>query len=124
MSRRVVTGVTAALSASLYRGCGCPDKSGLEVSHGGLSTQFLDRVQDGSQRTPGPDGGPERAGLRPRRPGDPKSGQPVDFVAFARTEERFARHFDANGQPDESLKQAQEGRLENWRLLQELAGLR
>ncbi len=55
---------------------------------------------------------------------DPKSGQPVDFVTFARTEGRFARHFDAQGQPDESLKQAQQGRLENWRLLQELAGVR
>jgi pyruvate/2-oxoacid:ferredoxin oxidoreductase beta subunit len=55
---------------------------------------------------------------------DPKSGQPVDFVTFARTEGRFARHFDAQGQADESLKQAQQGRLENWRLLQELAGLR
>ena len=55
---------------------------------------------------------------------DPKSGQPVDFVTFARTEGRFARHFDAQGQADESLKQAQQGRLENWRLLQELAGVR
>nr|MDP9262910.1 thiamine pyrophosphate-binding protein [Acidobacteriota bacterium] len=55
---------------------------------------------------------------------DSKSGQPVDFVAFARTEGRFARHFDAQGQADESLKNAQQGRLENWRLLQELAGVR
>ena len=55
---------------------------------------------------------------------DPKSGEPVDFITFARTEGRFARHFDAQGQPDESLKQAQQGRLENWRLLQELAGVR
>jgi pyruvate-ferredoxin/flavodoxin oxidoreductase len=55
---------------------------------------------------------------------DPKSGQPVDFVSFARTEGRFARHFDAQGQADEFLKGAQQGRLENWRLLQELAGLR
>jgi pyruvate-ferredoxin/flavodoxin oxidoreductase len=55
---------------------------------------------------------------------DPKSGQPVDFVAFARTEGRFARHFDAEGKPDEFLQQANQGRLENWRLMQELAGVR
>jgi pyruvate-ferredoxin/flavodoxin oxidoreductase len=54
---------------------------------------------------------------------EPKSGQPVDFVAFARTEGRFARHFDAEGRPDESLLLAQQERLENWRRLQELAGL-
>jgi pyruvate-ferredoxin/flavodoxin oxidoreductase len=55
---------------------------------------------------------------------DSKSGQPVNFATFAKTEARFARHFDAAGQPDESLLQAQQDRLENWRLLQELAGLR
>ena len=54
---------------------------------------------------------------------NPKSGEPVDFISFARTEGRFARHF-VNGEPDESLKQAQEDRLENWHKLQELAGLR
>jgi pyruvate-ferredoxin/flavodoxin oxidoreductase len=55
---------------------------------------------------------------------DPKSAQPVDFVAFARTEGRFARHFDAQGNPDEYLLRAQQDRLENWHRLQELAGLR
>jgi pyruvate-ferredoxin/flavodoxin oxidoreductase len=55
---------------------------------------------------------------------EPKSGQPVNFVTFAKTEGRFARHFDAGGNADENLQQAQAGRLENWRRLQELAGLR
>jgi pyruvate-ferredoxin/flavodoxin oxidoreductase len=55
---------------------------------------------------------------------DPKTNQPVDFIAFARTEGRFARHFDADGTPSEFLQRAQLDRLENWRTLQELAGLR
>jgi pyruvate-ferredoxin/flavodoxin oxidoreductase len=55
---------------------------------------------------------------------DPKTNQPLDLVAFARTEGRFARHFDAEGNPDEFLQRAQMDRLENWRRLQELAGLR
>ncbi len=55
---------------------------------------------------------------------NPKTGEPVDFVAFARTEGRFARHFNGNGEPDEFLKLAQQDRLANWRRLQELAGLR
>ncbi len=55
---------------------------------------------------------------------DPKTNQPVDFVAFAQTEGRFARHFDEKGNPDEALLAAQQDRLENWRRLQEFAGLR
>ncbi len=55
---------------------------------------------------------------------DPKTKQPLDFVAFARTEGRFVRHFDADGNPDEYLLRAQQDRLDNWRRLQELAGLR
>jgi pyruvate ferredoxin oxidoreductase beta subunit len=55
---------------------------------------------------------------------DPKTNQPVDFVTFARTEGRFARHFDAQGLPDPFLLQAQQDRLNNSRPLQELAGLR
>ncbi|HEV2387346.1 MAG TPA: 2-oxoacid:acceptor oxidoreductase family protein [Candidatus Acidoferrales bacterium] len=54
---------------------------------------------------------------------NPKTTQPVDFVAFARTEGRFARHFDAAGNPDESLLQAQQDRLANWRMLREMAGV-
>jgi len=55
---------------------------------------------------------------------DPHINQPVDFISFARTEGRFARHFDADGNPDEAIKAAQQDRLENWRRLQELAGLK
>jgi pyruvate/2-oxoacid:ferredoxin oxidoreductase beta subunit len=55
---------------------------------------------------------------------DPKTNLPVDFVAFARTEGRFARHFASDGTPDEFLAKAQLDRLLNWRRLQELAGLR
>ena len=54
----------------------------------------------------------------------PKTGEPIDFVCFARTEGRFAKHFDAQGNPSEALKAAQADRLANWHLLQELAGLR
>ncbi|MCW8133071.1 MAG: thiamine pyrophosphate-binding protein [Planctomycetota bacterium] len=54
----------------------------------------------------------------------PKTGEAVDFVYFARTEGRFAKHFDKEGNPSETLKRSQEDRLKNWNLLQELAGLR
>lgn len=54
----------------------------------------------------------------------PKTGKPFDFIEFARTEGRFAHHFDEQGNPDEFLQQAQAERLQNWRTLQELAGLR
>ncbi|MBF0626935.1 MAG: 4Fe-4S binding protein [Magnetococcales bacterium] len=47
--------------------------------------------------------------------------KPVDFVAFAKCEGRFQKHFDADGQPSEVLMQSQKDRLMNWRLLQELA---
>ncbi len=55
---------------------------------------------------------------------NPKTGAPLDFTAFARTEGRFSRHFDSAGKPDEFLLSAQGDRLENWRKLQELAGWR
>ncbi|MGH9602347.1 MAG: 2-oxoacid:acceptor oxidoreductase family protein [Terriglobales bacterium] len=55
---------------------------------------------------------------------DPGTGKALDFIQFARTEGRFGRHFDAQGQPDPALMLAQQDRLENWRSLQELAGLR
>jgi len=45
-------------------------------------------------------------------------------VKFARTEGRFAKHFDKDGIPSAELLKAQDDRLKNWRLLQELAGLR
>jgi pyruvate/2-oxoacid:ferredoxin oxidoreductase beta subunit/Pyruvate/2-oxoacid:ferredoxin oxidoreductase delta subunit len=52
----------------------------------------------------------------------PKTGEPVDFVAFARTERRFARQFAADGTPSPALLAAQDDRLANWRRLQDLAG--
>ncbi|MBI2154124.1 MAG: thiamine pyrophosphate-binding protein [Candidatus Rokubacteria bacterium] len=55
---------------------------------------------------------------------DPKTGEVVDFVTFARTEGRFARQFRADGQPSPALLAAQADRLANWRRLQELARLR
>jgi pyruvate/2-oxoacid:ferredoxin oxidoreductase beta subunit/NAD-dependent dihydropyrimidine dehydrogenase PreA subunit len=55
---------------------------------------------------------------------NPKTSQPVTFVDFARSEGRFAKHFDRDGNPSETLQHAMQDRLENWRLLQELAGLR
>ena len=54
---------------------------------------------------------------------NPKSGEVVDFISFARSEGRFAKHFDRDGNPSETLLYAQQDRLENWRLLQELAGV-
>jgi pyruvate/2-oxoacid:ferredoxin oxidoreductase beta subunit len=54
---------------------------------------------------------------------NPKTGERVDFIDFCRSEGRFSKHFDKNGQPSQLLLEAQQDRLENWRLLQELAGL-
>jgi hypothetical protein len=53
----------------------------------------------------------------------PKTGQPVDFIWFAKTEGRFAKHFDAEGKSSPELETAQQERLANWRRLQELAGI-
>jgi len=55
---------------------------------------------------------------------NPKTGEPVDFITFARSEGRFSKHFDKEGKPSEELMAAQQDRLENWHQLQELAGLR
>jgi pyruvate/2-oxoacid:ferredoxin oxidoreductase beta subunit len=46
-----------------------------------------------------------------------------DFLGFARTEGRFASHFSADGEASEEIRATQADRLENWRTLQELAGL-
>jgi len=54
----------------------------------------------------------------------PKTGEVVDFIEFCRSEGRFAKHFDKSGNPSELLLHARDDRLENWHLLQELAGLR
>jgi len=51
-------------------------------------------------------------------------GTPVDFLAFARTEGRFAPHFAKDGTPTEEIRATQDDRLANWRTLQELAGVR
>ena len=55
---------------------------------------------------------------------NPKTGEAVDFITFARTEGRFAKHFDKQGNPSATLMAAREDRLENWNLLQELAGIK
>ncbi len=55
---------------------------------------------------------------------NPKTGEVVDFVDFARSEGRFAKHFDRDGNPSDLLLESRDDRLENWHLLQELAGLR
>ncbi len=55
---------------------------------------------------------------------DSKTSQPFTFVDFARTEGRFARHFNSRGEPSEMLLRAQEERLANWHILQELARIR
>ena len=54
----------------------------------------------------------------------PNSDKPVTFIDFARTEGRFSKQFDKDGKPSLTLLQAEEERLRNWRMLQELAGLR
>ena len=55
---------------------------------------------------------------------NPKTGEQIDFVYFARTEGRFAKQFDKEGNPSPTLLAAQQDRLENWHMLQELAGIK
>ncbi len=55
---------------------------------------------------------------------NPKTNEEVTFIDFARSEGRFAKHFDKDGNPSPTLMRAKQDRLENWHLLQELAGLR
>jgi pyruvate-ferredoxin/flavodoxin oxidoreductase len=55
---------------------------------------------------------------------DSKTLEPVDFIAFARGERRFSAHFDAGGNPDDRLQELGRNALQNWRRLQELAGIR
>jgi pyruvate/2-oxoacid:ferredoxin oxidoreductase beta subunit/Pyruvate/2-oxoacid:ferredoxin oxidoreductase delta subunit len=48
----------------------------------------------------------------------------VTFIDWARTEGRFRKHFDKEGNPvTELIRRAQEERLRNWWRLQELAGV-
>ncbi len=49
-------------------------------------------------------------------------GTPFDFVAFARTEGRFEKHF-RDGQASAEIQATQTDRLEYWHMLQELAGI-
>ena len=55
---------------------------------------------------------------------NPKTKEEVNFIDFARTEGRFAKQFDKEGNPSEVLLATNEERLKNWHRLQELAGLR
>ncbi|MCB0040648.1 MAG: xylulose kinase [Caldilinea sp.] len=55
---------------------------------------------------------------------NPKTKEAFTFVDFARGEGRFAKHFDATGNPSPMLLSAEAERLANWRLLQDLAGVR
>lgn len=54
---------------------------------------------------------------------DSKSGVKQDFVWFARSEGRFAKQFDKDGNPSETLLESQIDRLDFWHTLQELAGV-
>lgn len=54
----------------------------------------------------------------------PKTKEKIDFISFARTEGRFAKQFDKQGNPSEVLMRSQEDRLSNWHMLQEMAGIR
>ena len=47
----------------------------------------------------------------------------MTFYDWARTEGRFRKSFGKDGSPDTTLQFAQQDRLENWRMLQELAGI-
>ena len=55
---------------------------------------------------------------------EPQDGEQVDFITFARSGGRFAKHFDKDGNPSATLIAARDERLENWRLLQDLAGVK
>jgi pyruvate/2-oxoacid:ferredoxin oxidoreductase beta subunit len=54
---------------------------------------------------------------------NPKTKEQIDFTYFAKTEGRFSKHFDTEGNPDEIIQSTQDERLVNWHLLQELAGV-
>jgi pyruvate/2-oxoacid:ferredoxin oxidoreductase beta subunit len=50
-------------------------------------------------------------------------GTTFDFISFARTEGRFGQHFDKEGHPSAELQISQDDRLQNWHMLQEMAGI-
>jgi pyruvate/2-oxoacid:ferredoxin oxidoreductase beta subunit/Pyruvate/2-oxoacid:ferredoxin oxidoreductase delta subunit len=51
-------------------------------------------------------------------------GSVQDFISFARTEGRFRQHFPADGSVTPEITATQQDRLENWRTLQEMTGVR
>ncbi|MFZ1755146.1 MAG: thiamine pyrophosphate-dependent enzyme, partial [Caldilineaceae bacterium] len=53
-----------------------------------------------------------------------KTGETIDFLTFARSEGRFAKQFDKEGNPSETILAAKADRLSNWHMLQEMAGVR
>ena len=55
---------------------------------------------------------------------NPKTGEAIDFITFARSEGRFAKHFDKDGNASAVLQSSNQERLANWHLLQELAGIK
>ncbi|MBF0622541.1 MAG: 4Fe-4S binding protein [Magnetococcales bacterium] len=59
-----------------------------------------------------------------RRKSKEGEGELVDFISFARTEGRFQKHFNKEGKHSDLLAESQADRLANWRLLQELAGVK
>ena len=63
---------------------------------------------------------PGREGRLVRQPED--EARRSTFIDFARSEGRFSKHFDNDGNPSETLLRAKQDRLENWHVLQELAG--
>src|SRR5258708_40079255 len=55
---------------------------------------------------------------------NPKTGEQIDFVYWARTEGRFSNHFDKEGNPSPTLLSAQQDRLQHWHLFQDLPGIK
>src|SRR5207244_10398641 len=55
---------------------------------------------------------------------NPKTNEEVTFIDFARSEGRVARQFDRDGNPSETLLTAKQDGLENYKMFEELAGLR
>jgi pyruvate/2-oxoacid:ferredoxin oxidoreductase beta subunit/Pyruvate/2-oxoacid:ferredoxin oxidoreductase delta subunit len=53
---------------------------------------------------------------------NPKTKKQIDFIYFANTEGRFAKHVDKEGNPDEQVLITQEARLKKGKLLQDIAG--
>lgn len=51
------------------------------------------------------------------------AGKQIDFVNVAKSEGRFANHFDAEGNPSKTTLRAKQDRLEDWRVLQETGGV-